>query len=250
MCWKSARLCVKFLTIRYWHLGWNTQIFPLICEKNKTKLTHKHAQHNTQTHMHLCDHRSCWQLREKGTVAWRKGRCPQMELSLSLSLCHRWTQSHLFLSHMPYSYIIGVCVWLWLVYCHIKKKKNEKRVYSELASKYAYVQPTAASECCFLWVKQRLSNEAMADIYPTYQSERWSARIQSTTYGKYAHSRMLSSSRFRTTLNFLYIWWQLNTCEVACGGVCLSEIAGVPASQWDHTICKAGSEPPICHLSS
>lgn len=71
---------------------------------------------NTQSCAHLCNHRSCWQSREKGTVAWRKGRCPQMELSLCLSaslslfLCHRWTQSHLFLSHMPYSYIISVSV--------------------------------------------------------------------------------------------------------------------------------------------
>lgn len=30
--------------------------------------------------------------------------------SLSIFLCHRWTQSHLFLSHMPYSYIISVSV--------------------------------------------------------------------------------------------------------------------------------------------
>lgn len=33
-----------------------------------------------------------------------------LSVSLSLFLCHRWTQSHLFLSHMPYSCIISVSV--------------------------------------------------------------------------------------------------------------------------------------------
>jgi len=62
---------------------------------------------------------------QKGTVARRKGRCPQMERSLCLSLflCHRWTQSHLFLSHMPCSHITSVSVGARLT-CLLSHKRG------------------------------------------------------------------------------------------------------------------------------